>query len=237
MKRQFIASMTCCFLVLFIGVSGCSNSSDSDTKVVRTGQTSAGRHFSVIEDGGKVNLLIDGESVMTLGSKTPQTVYVDTIQVIESGGTPNLLHIDWDGDSNDARGYRNQRNYYLVVPAGKATTVLIKGNNSLNFYNGMNNENGSGSYQLTFEGSKLRLVENEVSFNKTDTCYKEEKRLTREFEMTSATAQLTYCQEEYRTTTLALDRCAEIDNALQNAPWAWANLSEEVRGQKCPAIR
>ena len=237
MKRQFIASMAYCLLVLFIGVSGCSNSSSPDTKTLQTGQTSTGRHFSVIEDGGKVNLLIDGESVVTLGSKSPQTVDVGTIRVIESGGTLNLLHIAWDGNSDDARGYRNKRNYYLVVPAGKATTVLIKGNNRLNSYNGMNDENGSGSYQLTFEGSKLRVVEDEVSFNKTDTCDKEEKRLTREFEMTSVTAQLTYCQEEYRTATLAIDRCAEIDDALQNAPWAWANLSEDVRSQKCPAIR
>ncbi len=237
MKRQFIASMTCCLLPLFIGVSGCSNSSDSDTKTVRTGQTSAGRQFSVIEDSGKVNLLIDGESVMTLGSKSPQTVYVDTIQVIESGGTPNLLHIDWDGDSNDARGYRNQRNYYLVVPAGNATTTLIKGNDALSVYNGMTYENGSGSYQLTFEGSKLHIVEDEKLFNKTDVCYKEEKRLTREFTVADVATQLTYCEEEYRTATLALDQCAEIDQALQNAPWAWANLSDNERASKCPAIR
>lgn len=234
MKHQFIVSIACCLFV-FVGVSGCSNSSDSDTNTVQTGQTSAGRHFSVMEDGGNITLLIDGEQIVNLGSS--MMISSGTIQVFESGGTPNFLHIDWDGDSNDARGYRNKRNYYLVVPAGNATTALIKGNNKLDSYNGMNSENGSGSYQLTFEGSKLRVTEDEVLFNKTDTCYKEEKRLTREFEMTSAIAQLTYCQEEYRTATLALDQCAEIDQALQNAPWAWANLSENERAAKCPAIR
>lgn len=236
LKHQFVDSMACCLLISLIGVSGCSHSSSSpDTNTLQTGQTSAGRHFSAIEDGGKINLLIDGEDVLTLGNKTPLTVDAGTIRVIESGGTLNLLHIAWDGNSDDARGYRNKRNYYLVVPAGNVTTVLMKGNNALGFYN--SSEVGRGAYQLTFDGNTLHIVEDELRLGKTDVCYKEEKRLTREFAMTNTSAQLTYCEEEYRTATLAIDRCADIDDALQSAPWALANLSEDVRSQKCPAIR
>lgn len=228
-------------ILFFVGGIGCSHSSDSGTRILRTGTTTAGRNFSVIEetDPERINILIEDEDAVSL---TPVgqgfVVHPETIQVFEYPGETSLVHIDWDGDSSSSQDYRHQRNYYLVFQAGNAHTLLIRGNNTLSFSNEMTPETGIGAYQMAYEGGTLTIIEHEQRFDQTDVCYAEEKFLTREFEVTGSLVQLHFCEEEYRTATLVLStNCEGLDEALQNAPWALADLPDNIRAQKCTALR
>ena len=250
-------------LLLILLTPGLACKSGSPTSAngtaLRTGNTSAGRKFSIFledtDDGSlRLRLRIDGEEELVI-SEVP-TYYgedlvrsalahtAESLQIFEYSGTVDLIHIDWrDTDLWNLRSY-TYYNYY-AAPVGGIATALLTGRNVSAGVGHYAFDWGSGSYEIIYVGNILDIIEDQRAGREGDSCYLEETHLERSYRVVSgnpASVELLSCGERYRTAQLAswTNTCMgdpDLETAIQQAPWATANFSPDDAARKCAALQ
>lgn len=234
-------------VVLFAGIMGCQhdNSTAPETRnVLRTGETTGGRKFDVIQEtystGEEVfTIHIEGEEDVVIEEMYPGSstqIVLDSIYVYEYPGTPNLVYIAWQDSFVSLDSTTSY--HYLVFPKGKATTILLRGQRA-SIYTGHYLFHWiQGEYQLEYQESTLEIVEHwKECIENSGACQVKETQLSRNYQVSTATATLLACEERSRTADYG-HTCLEEPQNLAPLPGAWqiTNMSPDDITKKCAAL-
>jgi hypothetical protein len=216
-------------------------------RAIRTGETSGGRPFRLfVDDTGQLGLLIEGEEAISLDWWEDETycgLAVDSVEVEDLEGSPDLVYVKW---INDARSCHGSSSYGARVSArGAAGTVLFAGggvkwggDRYLFVYR-------NGTYDLTYEDDVLSVLEgvkegNTYSYDDHGHCHATETRLARSYLIVPGVASRLTCERFKRSAATWSETwrpCVpEMDALLDATPWERQVMSPEQRERTCGPI-
>jgi hypothetical protein len=243
---------------MFIGLIGlisCESPTDHhDRQVLRTGETTGGKTFYVIqeriaENHDVLKVHIKGEDEVVIMEDLNWYIIqaqlhslIASIQISEYSGTPNLFHITWQHTFYDLSDYTYF--HYLIVPEGNATQILLRGTRESHYF-GHYGFSWTEGWDYYFEYTNQIITIREQCINGGDrndpdpVCYGTETHLSRSYYVNNESAALMTCEERSRSTEIAWEgmcNASTIEGALEVTPWEEKNLSPEDVTQKCAAI-
>jgi hypothetical protein len=232
-------------VLVLVGLLGCDDDNPTYPKnrtVLRTGTTTSGRTFSVIQEtiseGQDVILVsIEGEEDVILEEiQSIQQTVTDSVQVEELSGTPNLVHIKWQDHFYSL--YISAAYHYVVFPKGEATNILLTQACLFDFYGHYLFHWIKGEYQLEYSGSTLTLVEHWKQCDESSgSCQVKETQLSRSYLVNALSVSLLTCEERFRTADYPTT-CLGQPQDLTPLPGEWqlTSMSPDDIGKKCAAV-
>jgi len=216
-------------------------------RAIRTGETSGGRPFYLfVDDAGQLGLLIQGEEAISLDWWEDETycgLLVDSVEVEDLTGSPDLVYVKWIDDAGACHG---SSSYVARVSArGAAGTVLFAGGGVKRGGDRYLFVYRNGTYDLTYEDDVLSVVAdvtegNGISDDQDGHCDATETRLTRRYRIVPPVASRLTCEKHRRTASTWSETyrycLPEMEALLDATPWEPQAMSPEEREVTCGPI-
>jgi hypothetical protein len=232
-------------VLVLVGMLGCDDDNPTfpkDRTVLRTGTTTGGRTFSVIQETiseGQDVILVsieDEEDVILEEIRDRPQIVTDSVQVEELAGTPDLVYIKWQ--DNYYSLYTSAAYHYVIFPKGQATKILFSQVCLFDFYGHYLFQWIKGEYQLEYSGSTLSIVEHWKRCDESSgSCQLKETQLSRSYLVNALSVSLLTCEERSRTADYATT-CLGQPQDLTPLPGEWqlTSMSPDDITKKCAAV-
>ena len=236
-------------MLVLIGLSSCRASPSDPGNVVRTGATTGGRKFAVVQDMiagtqelSVITVRIEGEADVVLTERNfagAEEVKFDSIMVSDYPGPPPLVRIDWNHAtySLDSGTYY----HYLLFPRGQAANILLRGSRA-SYYTGHYAFSWTaGDYQLAYSNQVAAIQEHWITGGDSGViCKATETRFARSYQVNAANVTLLGCERFTRAVEVVFGGgpCAvsTVRNALDNTAWEAVTIPAEQARVTCAAL-
>jgi len=218
---------------------------DDDRWECGSGETSAGRSFTILCGGSEYSLSnwvrVEGENEVFIGTDEV-CAPIRRIEVDEYAGTPSLLHIKWRRDDSC---HGPSRYGYCAFAQGSADTVLLRGEAQASGpWDPTFSSIFSGRYDFEYADAVLSITEFQLTgHGQSDAdgyCRATEVNLGRRYAIDSSGSTPLVCAKASRTASfysdVRVDCFPRVKDLLQQAPWQPVDMDPEETEQRCRAI-